>query len=96
MCGTEVKTNLVFWHECQFDTFEALCLTTRASFLERGTKNNPLYSGSGTGYQKNLFLMNKLDMICYMQSQIPWYQGLLFILNKSVKKDNGPVLSDAL
>ena len=30
-------------------------------------------------------------MICYMQSQIPWYQGLLFILNESVKKDIGPV-----
>ena len=54
MFGTEINTTLVFLHLCQFDNLEAIVITTRVSFLERGTMNNPLYFGSGTGYHKIL------------------------------------------
>ena len=50
---------MLFLHLYQFVKLEAIVITTRVSFLERGTKNNPLYFGSGTGYQ-NILVVNDL------------------------------------
>ena len=43
-------------HLHKFVRLEAIVITTRVSVLERGTKNNPLYFGSGTGHQKILIV----------------------------------------